>query len=179
MKRLNQWSVRWVPGCVCGCARGSSSRARHSGTIHDLLSGPLWPSLLNLSWLKELASLQWSLKFKSSAPHGKEQRRTFLQWRAKQLFTPLKFIYFFCILPEYDSKLLFISLEFCGTSICSARSREGKWHIKSLSTVLLQHWDTTTELKGATAIVFSSYFKILYFNILYFLFKNFLYKKYK
>lgn len=52
-----------------------SSRLRHSGTIHDLLSGPQWPSLLNQSQLAGLRSLQGFLFTpKSKALCGKKKK---------------------------------------------------------------------------------------------------------
>lgn len=56
MKRLVQWSVPRVPTYVCEHeVQLYSSRLRHSGSIHDLLSGPQWP-LLNESSLQNSAS---------------------------------------------------------------------------------------------------------------------------
>lgn len=62
MKRLVQQTVQWVPVQVCECVRvcmdlKSGSSWRHSGTIHDLLHGPKWPSLLNQGWFVGLRSL--------------------------------------------------------------------------------------------------------------------------
>lgn len=43
MKRSEHRGVQWVTASICVC----SSRARHSGTIHDVLSAPWCPALLN------------------------------------------------------------------------------------------------------------------------------------
>lgn len=49
MKRLDRWSMQWVPMCVYLCAH----MGWDSGAIHDLLSAPQWPSLLIQSWPAE------------------------------------------------------------------------------------------------------------------------------